>query len=195
MTATWGWTVQTIGFFPDLFSNIEFWRGVGRFVIDAVLVYALLIIVLAVSGHPPHAWPLSSLGRRGKRLPSPEEGSSDAEMAAPLAAHRRAASAEADKHREYLYQLATALKYQGSTVVLIIFAVILLGFQHVLASTEIATILSGIAGFVLGQAKNAAPPGGDDGGPAPAKPAANPPAQPGGNVPAQPGGAPSAQPR
>src|SRR4029077_20428259 len=62
-------------------------------------------------------------------------------------------SRSTEAHLEYLDRLKTSLQYQGSTVVLIVFAVIILGIQRVLGPTEIATILSGIAGFVLGQTK------------------------------------------
>lgn len=145
------------GTFSDIFSNLDLWRGVGRFLIDAFLVYALLMIVLSVAGHPPKAWPFSGLFSRtqaadaGRVPPDPKHASHNS-------APSRAAVATTEQHREYLDQLSTALKYQGSTVVLIVFAVILLGFQRVLAGPEVATILSGIAGFVLGQAKSSAPP-------------------------------------
>ena len=144
------------GSITDILNNIDFWRGVGRFLIDLFLVFALLTTVLAVSGHPPRTWPFSRSRSEGgsageqnpPKAPTPAIGGTDQ-------THSRPASSE--RHREYLDQLGTALKYQGSTVVLIVFAVILLGFQRVLAGPEVATILSGIAGFVLGQTKSSTP--------------------------------------
>ena len=152
------------GSFLDILSNLDLWRGVGRFLIDAFLVYALLMIVLSVSGHPPKAWPFSGLFSR--------TGTSSAVRAQPDPRHNKEhttagrvrTTPTTERHLEYLDQLSTALKYQGSTVVLIVFAVILLGFQRVLAGPEVATILSGIAGFVLGQTKSSTPPAPHNGG-------------------------------
>lgn len=135
-----------------LITNLDLWRGAARFVLDLFLLYALLVVVLTVSGHPVAAWPLHrSTDRKTRTDPnagqvpvSAEEGMSHS------AGHRREST---EQHLEVLDRLNTALKYQGSTVVLIVFAVLLLGVQHILGATEIATILSGIAGFVLGQSK------------------------------------------
>lgn len=67
-------------------------------------------------------------------------------------------SASSEQHLDYVDRLRTSLRYQGSTVALIVFTVLILGIQRVLSASEIATILSGIAGFVLGQSKSQSEP-------------------------------------
>lgn len=137
-----------------LVTNLDLWRGAARFVLDLFILYALMVVVLTVSGHPVTSWPLH---RTKKEEPSGEPETTQAhltdekEVPRPVAKRRQSS----EQHLEVLDRLNTALKYQGSTVVLIVFAVLLLGIQHILGATEIATILSGIAGFVLGQSKTA----------------------------------------
>jgi hypothetical protein len=58
-----------------------------------------------------------------------------------------------DSHLEFLDRMRTNLRYQGSTIALIIFAVLILGLQHVLDGPEIGTLLAGITGYVMGTSR------------------------------------------
>jgi hypothetical protein len=154
--------------FGGLISSIGFWDGVGRLVIDVLLIGVLFFVVMTVAGHEPAVWPFhhrtSSL-RRAK--PAGETKDSAEGMSSIHASPPAARERSSDPHLDFLASLRTSFQYQGTTVVLIVFAVILLGIQRILGATEIATILSGIAGFVLGQNKSqselAAAKGGDGG--------------------------------
>lgn len=135
--------------FNSLIRSIDFWRGVGQGIIDLALVYAMLITVLAISGETVNAWPLKR--KPITRTHEATKPPADEAHETPAAVPRRRAS---EPHLEFLDQMRTALKYQGTTVVLVVFAVLLLGMQRVLSAAEIATILSGITGYVLGAQRN-----------------------------------------
>ena len=71
----------------------------------------------------------------------------------PSKPRSRSSRPTSESHLEFLDRLRTNLKYQGSTIALIIFAVLLLGLQHVLDGPEIGTLLAGITGYVLGTSR------------------------------------------
>lgn len=157
--------------FSDLLGSLDFWRGLGKAVIIGLLIYALLVVVLAELGVSNALLPKRSTGR-----PDPDDSSDSHDEVAHETSTRppTASRGSSEAHREYLDRLRTGLKYQGSTVALIVFSVLILGVLHVLDGPEVATILSGIAGFVLGTARadKAAdpPPSGADGPGNPAPP-------------------------
>jgi hypothetical protein len=147
--------------FGALISTIAFWDGVGRLVLDTLLILVLFVVVMTVAGHPPSMWSTRRQSRAHTEIPptareeptdAPLKEGAAAKVSPPQgdAAPRRQSTAT---HLEVLDKLRTTFQYQASTVVLIVFAVILLGIQRILGATEIATILAGIAGFVLGQNK------------------------------------------
>jgi hypothetical protein len=145
----------------NLLGQLDFWRGVGRLVVDLALVLAMYFIVMSVSGHPvalrrtPRAESRKGAGgavepHNEAKNPEPKEHAADA---------RRLA------HLDLLADLRHSLELQGATIVLIVFAVVLLAFNRVLGGSEVATILAGITGYVLGTRSHtaAAPPTGGDG--------------------------------
>jgi hypothetical protein len=130
----------------SVFDQLDFWRGVGRLLVDLALVVAMFLVVMSVSGHP--VIPLgraSSRGGGGQAAKPPEVGASHE-------AHGRRTddSTEHLAHLDRLAALRQSLELQGATVVLIVFAVILLGFNRLLGGPEVSTILAGITGYVLG---------------------------------------------
>lgn len=152
--------------FGGLLSSLTFWDGVGRLVIDVLLIGVLFFVVMTVAGHAPDVWPTRRTSRARQRTQRTSEAE---ELAANQAASKEVAAGKAEApptpaaagqrhssegHLEMLDKLRTTFQYQASTVVLIVFAVILLGIQRILNGPEIATILAGIAGFVLGQNKS-----------------------------------------
>jgi hypothetical protein len=138
---------------PALFDSLEFWRGFGRAVIIAFLIYALLVVVLAELGVPNGLVPRRRSSTSGGGTSEREAVEDESTGEAPTRHATARASSSSEAHREYLDRLRTALKYQGSTVALIVFAVLILGVLRVIDGPEVATILSGIAGFVLGTAR------------------------------------------
>jgi|GEM_PF-6616156 len=135
---------------------------VGEFVLYVGLGYFFLVVVLAVSGETVQAWPLPRRNTTrskdespasldpGSFSPSKEDRHDEAGPSKPRARSSRTTS---ESHLEFLDRLRTNLKYQGSTIALIIFAVLLLGLQHVLDGPEIGTLLAGITGYVLGTSR------------------------------------------
>jgi predicted cobalt transporter CbtA len=152
--------------FGSLVSTPAFWNGVGRLIIDVLLIGVLFFVVMTVAGHPPNIWPTrrASRARPGTQReseaeePTAKQAAAKEVAAAKVAAPPKAAATgrrqSSEGHLEVLDKLRTTFQYQASTVVLIVFAVILLGIQRILSGPEIATILAGIAGFVLGQNKS-----------------------------------------
>lgn len=141
---------------------MAFWDGVGRLVLDTLLILVLLVVVMTVAGHPPSMWSARRQSRAHPETPptapeEPKESPLKQGVAAKVPPPRGAAAPRRQStatHLEVLDKLRTTFQYQASTVVLIVFAVTLLGIQRILGATEIATILAGIAGFVLGQNKS-----------------------------------------
>jgi hypothetical protein len=134
---------------------------VGEFVLYIGLGYFFLVVVLAVSGETVQAWPLrrrnttrvkddSPASQDVGSVPALKEDPDKGKLPSPKARSRRTTS---ESHLEFLDRLRTNLKYQGSTIALIIFAVLLLGLQHVLDGPEIGTLLAGITGYVLGTSR------------------------------------------
>jgi len=137
---------------------------IGQFVLYLGLGYFFLVVVLALSGEMVQAWPLRRRGEPESKAEPPagqpnvraaevqgDHGSEQMHARGKASPAIRRVSSE--RHLEFLDRLRTNLKYQGSTVALIVFAVILLGLQHVLDGPEIGTLLGGITGYVLGTSR------------------------------------------
>src|SRR5579872_2952279 len=135
----------------NLLGHLAFWRGVGRLILDVILIGGMLYIVSASLGHPislPRIWPFGKQQAESPRRPA-GEAAHDGDSGEAATAERTPGSAKrrsTEAHLEFVNHLRKVFQYQASTVVLIVFAVLILGIQHVLGATEIATILSGIAG-------------------------------------------------
>jgi small-conductance mechanosensitive channel len=134
------------GSWVNLLGQLELWRGVGRLVVDLALVVAMYLIVMSVSGHPVALRRTQRAdGRKG--IHTIAEDPSDAKNHEP---RERGADARRLAHLDLLASLRHSMELQGATIVLIVFAVVLLAFNRILGSSEVATILAGITGYVLG---------------------------------------------
>jgi small-conductance mechanosensitive channel len=135
-----------------LLGQLDFWRGVGRLLVDLALVLAMYFIVMSISGHPV-GLRRTTLRDRPKGSPAAAEDQKDAN------AHETKAHVTSDPrrlaHLDLLANLRHSLELQGATVVLIVFAVVLLAFNRILGGSEVATILAGITGYVLGSRSQA----------------------------------------
>jgi hypothetical protein len=149
-------------------SVLDFWRGVGRLLVDLALVLAMYFIVMSISGHPVGL-------RRTNPRDGPKGSSAAAEDQKDSNSHVTAHVTSDPRRLAHLDLLAThrhSLELQGATAVLFVFAVVLLAFNHILGGSEVATILAGITGYVLGSRRQAAATtpeagkGGEDGNPA-----------------------------
>lgn len=130
-----------------LLGQLDFWRGVGRLVVDIALVVAMYLIVMSVSGHPVSLQRTKRADSRkvGQVGSQDQVGAGKQELKDHTAGDPRRLA-----HLDLLANLRHSLELQGATVVLIVFAVVLLAFNHILGSSEVATILAGITGYVLG---------------------------------------------
>ncbi|MDQ6945537.1 MAG: hypothetical protein M3256_04530 [Actinomycetota bacterium] len=91
------------------------------------------------------------MGRAGTRSGGSREQTREITASEHEAPRRRGdGSMEHLAHLDHLAGLRQSLELQGATVVLIVFAVVLLGFNGFLGGPEVATILAGITGYVLG---------------------------------------------
>jgi hypothetical protein len=145
-------------FLASVTDQLEWWRGVGRLLVDLALVAAMFWVVLAISGHPV-TFPGRSPRRRtttdrnsGARGRNGRGGADVEEDSGAEPSHRSAPDHTEPylAHLDRMHSLRVSLELQGATVVLIVFAVILLAFNGFLATSEVATILAGITGYVLG---------------------------------------------
>jgi small-conductance mechanosensitive channel len=135
-----------------LLGQLDFWRGVGRLLVDLALVLAMYFIVMSISGHPVGLRRTSPRDRpKGSPAAAEDQKDSNAHLAARVSSDPRRLA-----HLDLLATLRHSLELQGATVVLIVFAVVLLAFNHILGGSEVATILAGITGYVLGSRSQAA---------------------------------------
>lgn len=144
--------------FSDLLSQLDFWRGVGKLVVELCLIAAMFVLVMAYSGNRLRWRPRPT--PPGSGHPAAEETSGGTEGETEQLDEEKAGSGGGSgsdpnrvAHQNLLASLRTSLRYQGSTVALIVFAVLILGVAHVIAGPEAATILSGITGYVLGSSR------------------------------------------
>jgi hypothetical protein len=132
----------------SLLGSLSFWTGVGRGIVDLALVYAMYLVVMTVLGHPK-PWKrrsgAASSDTHGSSQSTETDGAGDRRLGA-----RAAASARHELHLEILDNLKQSRQLQGATIVLVVFAVVILAINGVLAGSETATILAGITGYVLG---------------------------------------------
>jgi hypothetical protein len=132
----------------SLLGRIDLWIDVGRGLIDLVLIYAMYLVVMTVLGHPK-PWKLHT-----KEPRTPETGSPRAIDGPSVIGHKPTSpptqSARHDLHLEIIDALKQSRQLQGATIVLVVFAVLILGINGVLNGAETGTILAGITGYVLG---------------------------------------------
>ena len=153
--------------FSDLMITLDFWRGVGKFLVICLLVVVMYLLVMAYSGNRVRwhwRWPWDRSSGAGQLSAHKDEstqaaadeitGGSTGVAADTSATTTTSAADRRSAHLDLLATLRTSLRYQGSTVALIVFAVLILGIDHVLGGSEVATILSGIAGYVLGAGRS-----------------------------------------
>jgi hypothetical protein len=153
---------------PPPTGDLEFWRGIGRGTVDVVLIAAAVLIVLAVLGHDVlPRW--GAKGRSGTSLrdqprygdapdhEQPHQAAAAVDTQPPQPRAPRTVAHASEAHLEALRGLNNSRMLQGATVVLIVFAVLILGFNGILTGAEAATILAGITGYVLGKAHDQAP--------------------------------------
>ena len=146
---------------PQPFNSLEFWSGLGKGILVALFLYVLLVIALSQLGVT------NALVPRPRRRP-PQRDKRDGAETEPNKSVVNGQDANDDQsprrtpsegHLEFLDRLRTTLRYQGATVSLLVFSVLILAVLGILSGAEAATILSGIAGYVLGATKNeSAPP-------------------------------------
>jgi hypothetical protein len=148
-------------------DSLDFWRGVGKLVVICLLIIVMYLVVMAYSGNRVRfrwPWTRSQHSDAARRDAAHDESSQAAadeisggstgvggDPSAPASPTDRSA------HLDLLATLRTSLRYQGATVALIVIAVLILGIDHVLGGSEVATILSGIAGYVLGSGRTQQP--------------------------------------
>jgi hypothetical protein len=138
----------------SLLGQLDFWLGVGRLLVNLALIAAMYFVVMSISGHPVRV-------SRPRPVPHDKDNASrterdETDVGEPT--HHRAGDSQHLAHLDLLANLRHSLELQGATVVLIVFAVVLLGFNRVLGGPEVSTILAGITGYVLGTRSQASPP-------------------------------------
>ena len=151
----------------DLLAQLPFWQGVGRLIVDVLLVSFMWFTVMAISGNPVR--PPRRRTPTARTTPAAGDEQTEAAATEPIAPTPKSrADADHIAHLNLLATLRNTLKLQGATVVLIVFAVLILGFNRVIDGAEVATILAGISGYVLGTHRAASEPSGQP--PAPTNP-------------------------